>query len=56
MSGKPSSTVAFEKRWSALLTKSREDFIAALCDVPDKPKAMELIMLRNQGRVGAETS
>lgn len=25
MSGKPSSTIAFEKRWNPLLSKSRED-------------------------------
>jgi glyoxylase-like metal-dependent hydrolase (beta-lactamase superfamily II) len=55
MSGKPSSTVAFEKRWNPLLGLSREEFIAAVCDVPDKPPAMELIMRRNRGRAGGSS-
>lgn len=50
MSGKPSSTIAFEKRWNTLLSKSREDFVAALIDVPPKPAEMEQIMRVNQGR------
>jgi glyoxylase-like metal-dependent hydrolase (beta-lactamase superfamily II) len=50
MSGKPSSTIAFEKRWNVLLAKSREDFVAALVDVPAKPAEMERIMRANQGR------
>lgn len=50
MSGKPSSTIAFEKRWNPLLAKSREEFIDALCDVPPKPAAMEQILRINQGR------
>ena len=50
MSGKPSSTIAFEKRWNPLLAKPRADFVAALIDVPAKPAEMELIMRANQGR------
>lgn len=50
MSGKPSSTLGFEKRWNPLLSKSREEFVAALCDVPPKPPAMEEILRRNRGR------
>jgi glyoxylase-like metal-dependent hydrolase (beta-lactamase superfamily II) len=50
MSGKPSSTIAFEKRWNPLLAKSREDFIEALADVPPKPAEMEQILRINQGR------
>jgi glyoxylase-like metal-dependent hydrolase (beta-lactamase superfamily II) len=50
MSGKPSSTIAFEKRWNPLLSKSREEFIEVLCDVPPKPAAMEQILRINQGR------
>jgi glyoxylase-like metal-dependent hydrolase (beta-lactamase superfamily II) len=52
MSGKPSSTIAFEKRWNPLLSKSRQEFIDALADVPPKPAAMEEIMRVNQGRDG----
>lgn len=50
MSGKPSSTIAFEKRWNPLLSKSRDEFVDALSDVPPKPEAMEQILRVNQGR------
>jgi glyoxylase-like metal-dependent hydrolase (beta-lactamase superfamily II) len=50
MSGKPSSTIAFEKRWNALLSKSRAEFVEALSDVPPKPEAMEQILRVNRGR------
>jgi hydroxyacylglutathione hydrolase len=50
MSGKPSSTIAFEKKWNPLLSKNRSDFVAALSDVPPKPAQMERILRENQGR------
>lgn len=50
MSGKPSSTIAFEQRWNPLLSKKRDEFIDALADVPPKPAAMEQLLLANQGR------
>jgi glyoxylase-like metal-dependent hydrolase (beta-lactamase superfamily II) len=50
MSGKPSSTIAFEKRWSPLLSQPREAFIDALGEVPPQPQAMDEILLWNQGR------
>lgn len=50
MSGKPSSTIAFEKRWNALLGKTRNEFVAAVVDVPPKPAAMERLLLVNSGR------
>ncbi len=50
MSGKPSSTIAFEKRWNPLLSMSRDGFIEAIADVPPKPAAMEQILRFNQGR------
>jgi hydroxyacylglutathione hydrolase len=53
MSGKPSSTVAFEKRWNPLLTKSREDFVDALLDVPQKPEETTRILAANRGQLGA---
>ena len=52
MSGKPSSTIAFEKRWNPLLTKTRAEFVDALADVPPKPAEMERTLLTNQGRSG----
>jgi glyoxylase-like metal-dependent hydrolase (beta-lactamase superfamily II) len=50
MSGKPSSTIAFEKRWNPLLSSPRDEFIEALLDVPVKPPAMQHTMRLNQGR------
>jgi hydroxyacylglutathione hydrolase len=50
MSGKPSSTLAFEKRWNPFLSRSREEFISALSDVPPKPEHMERILKVNRGR------
>lgn len=55
MSGKPSSTIAFEKRWNAMLGKTRDEFIAELCDVPQKPPDMERILLENRGRASPAT-
>ncbi len=50
MSGKPSSTIAFERRWNPMLDKTREELVAALADVPPKPAEMALILRANQGR------
>jgi glyoxylase-like metal-dependent hydrolase (beta-lactamase superfamily II) len=49
LSGKPSSTVAFERRWNPMLSMDREKFIAALADVPAKPAEMERILASNRG-------
>src|SRR5262245_10241801 len=37
LSGKPSSTVGFEKRWNPMLSFDCERFVDALSDVPPKP-------------------
>jgi glyoxylase-like metal-dependent hydrolase (beta-lactamase superfamily II) len=50
MSGKPSSTLAFEKKWNSLLSKARGEFVAALSEVPARPARMERILRENQGR------
>lgn len=50
MSGKPSSTLGFEKRWNALLAKTREEFVDALAYAPPKPAELERILRANQGR------
>jgi glyoxylase-like metal-dependent hydrolase (beta-lactamase superfamily II) len=57
LSGKPSSTVAFERRWNPLLSIGRDAFVAALADVPAKPAEMERILASNRGdaRVEAPT-
>jgi hydroxyacylglutathione hydrolase len=49
MSGKPSSTLAFERRWNRLLSYTKEEFIDALVDVRVKPQAMEQILRVNRG-------
>jgi hydroxyacylglutathione hydrolase len=49
MSGKPSSTIRFEKRWNTMLAKPRADFVAALADVPEKPADMAAILDANRG-------
>ena len=50
MSGKPSSTIAFEKRRNPMLAMSRDAFIAALLEVSPKPAEMADILSSNQGR------
>jgi hydroxyacylglutathione hydrolase len=50
LSGKPSSTIGFEKRWNKTLTASREDFVAEIGgSVPPKPEAMNAILAFNRG-------
>jgi glyoxylase-like metal-dependent hydrolase (beta-lactamase superfamily II) len=49
LSGKPTSTLAFEKRWNSMLSLDRDGFIEALCDVPPKPADMERVLAFNRG-------
>lgn len=53
MSGKPSSTIAFERRWNPLLSRAKHEFVEALAIVPPKPAEMERILRENQGRAEA---
>src|SRR5215213_2275498 len=42
LSGKPSSTVAFERRWNAMLALDRDSFVRTLSSQPlTRPEAME---------------
>lgn len=50
MSGKPSSTIAFEKRWNPMLSLDRDAFVEAMASVPPKPEEMDRILAINQGR------
>lgn len=51
ISGKPSSTVGFEKRWNPLLTLDRDDFISAVtASVPPRPADMERLVAANLGQ------
>jgi hydroxyacylglutathione hydrolase len=49
MSGKPSSTIAFEKRWNPLLALDRDAFVEAMADVTAKPAEMDALMRANRG-------
>lgn len=53
LSGKPASTLAFEKRCNPLLSLTSEDEFAAAVvrDLPPKPAEMMETIHRNQGRV-----
>ena len=49
MSGKPSSTLAFEKRWNPVLALDREAFIEKMTSrVPPKPAELETILQTNR--------
>ncbi len=52
MSGKPGSTLAFEKRFNPFLSLASEDvFVATVtADLPAKPAGMEAMLRRNRGR------
>jgi hydroxyacylglutathione hydrolase len=48
ISGKPSSTIGFEKRWNPSLTMERAAFIASLTkDIPPRPAQMDQIVAAN---------
>ena len=53
LSGKPSSTLAFEKRWNPMLSLDRETFIDRLADVPPEPAGMQQILRFNRHLEGA---
>jgi glyoxylase-like metal-dependent hydrolase (beta-lactamase superfamily II) len=51
ISGKPMSTLAFEKRWNPVLNLDRAAFIERIASgLPPKPIEMESILRANQGR------
>src|SRR4029078_374335 len=51
ISGKPSSTIAFERRWNPMLSLNQAAFVEATADVPAKPADMEQILAANRGIV-----
>jgi hydroxyacylglutathione hydrolase len=57
LSGKPASTLGFEKRWNPMLSLDRDAFVDALSEVPPKPAEMERVLAFNRGQdeVGART-
>jgi hydroxyacylglutathione hydrolase len=56
LSGKPSSTLGFEKRWNSALSFDRARFVDALSDVPPKPAEMERVLAFNRGLTTANAS
>ena len=50
ISGKPSSTIGFEKRFNPLLSCSRDDFVTALTgEIPPRPAEMARMVAANIG-------
>lgn len=50
LSGKPSSTIGFEKRWNPLLSLDRATFIdRVVADIPPQPPQMEIMRRANLG-------
>lgn len=50
ISGKPASTIGFEKRWNPMLSLERDAFIAALTqEIPPRPAEMERMVQANLG-------
>lgn len=50
LSGKPSSTLGFEKRWNPLLSMDRKAFVAAVTqDIPPQPANVHDILAANRG-------
>jgi glyoxylase-like metal-dependent hydrolase (beta-lactamase superfamily II) len=49
LSGKPTSTLAFERRWNPMLSMNRQAFVDALSSVPPKPEEMARILAFNRG-------
>lgn len=51
ISGKPMSTLAFERAWNPLLALERGEFVGATSSgIPAKPAEMERVMRANRGR------
>jgi len=48
LSGKPSSTLGFEKRWNPLLSKPRDEFVRLVVNaIPPRPSEMDRIVAAN---------
>lgn len=56
ISGKPSSTIGFEKRWNPLLSLNEQDFvIAVIANIPPRPANMDVLVASNLGQTVALT-
>src|SRR5437773_8421113 len=52
MSGKPSSTIAAERRWNPMLRMSRDALVSELGHATPKPADMDEVLRFNRGRSG----
>jgi glyoxylase-like metal-dependent hydrolase (beta-lactamase superfamily II) len=52
LSGKPSSTIGFERRWNPMLSVDRATLVERLADVPPEPDHMQAILACNRGEGG----
>lgn len=51
ISGKPSSTIGFEKRWNRLLSLNEVEFVAAVTEnIPPRPPGMDAFVATNLGQ------
>jgi hydroxyacylglutathione hydrolase len=51
LSGKPSSTIGFERSWNPMLRLDRAALVDRLADVPPQPDNMKAILAFNRGEV-----
>jgi hydroxyacylglutathione hydrolase len=57
ISGKPSSTIGFEKRWNQLLKLDQQAFVDAVtANIPPRPVDMERLIASNLGIASEATS
>ncbi|MEW6313615.1 MAG: MBL fold metallo-hydrolase [Pseudomonadota bacterium] len=50
ISGKPASTIGFERRWNPMLALARDEFVEALArDIPPRPAEMDKMVAANLG-------
>jgi glyoxylase-like metal-dependent hydrolase (beta-lactamase superfamily II) len=50
MSGKPGSTLGFERRWNPILAMEKDDFVASLTkEIPPRPAEMDRMVKANLG-------
>jgi glyoxylase-like metal-dependent hydrolase (beta-lactamase superfamily II) len=52
MSGKPSSTIRFERKWNPMLARERTAFVDEVSQPMPKPAGMDAVVQFNQGRSG----
>jgi hypothetical protein len=55
LSGKPMTTLGFEKRWNPMLGLDRDTFVERLSNVPPKPTDMERVLAFNRGHEAVAT-